>query len=251
MIRLKPNQEARRILIVDDARENRTLLLKMLSMVGFEVREAANGKEAVDGWADWHPHLIFMDIRMPVMDGVAATKQIRGAERTGKVEAVTTDFSSPMITEGRDSSHSPATPSEPRARSVIVALTASVFEHERATVLAAGCDDFMMKPFREASIFDKLTEHLGVCFLHEESLPPPNAQSRDDAPVLTPERLMALPADWVAELNRALTIGDDKAAHRAVDRISGQDKTLALELRRMVKGLQFDELLDWLERIPT
>ena len=233
VIRLAQGQAPCRILVVDDARENRILLLKMLSMVGFEVREAANGQEAVNGWAGWHPHLIFMDVRMPVMDGIVATKTIRSSEReaTGEVP--------------KD-----ATPAD--RRSVIVALTASVFEHERETVLAAGCDDFVMKPFREATIFDKLSEHLGVRFLHEETIPPPSTvHMPSDAPVLTSERLLALPSQWVADLTHALTIGDDKAAHRAVDQIGEQDQGLAHELRRMVKGLQFDELLDWLERIPA
>jgi two-component system, sensor histidine kinase and response regulator len=233
VIRLAPGQAPCRILVVDDARENRILLYKMLTMVGFEVREAANGREAVDGWAAWHPHLIFMDVRMPVMDGIVATKQIRSGERevTGEIMKET----------------SPA-----ERRSVIVALTASVFEHERETVLAAGCDDFVMKPFREATIFDKLSEHLGVHFLHEETIPPPPAVlTQSDAPVLTAERLKALPTKWVEDLTHALTIGDDKAAHRAVDQIGEQDQVLAYELRRMVKGLQFDELLDWIERIPA
>jgi two-component system sensor histidine kinase/response regulator len=122
-----------RILVVDDTRESRTLLRKLLEDVGFVVDEAANGAEAVKLWNEIGHPLIFMDNRMPIMDGSEATEAIRGLE------------------------------SEQR-RTLIVAVTASVFEHERGTILARGADDVVMKPFAEEKIFEVIATRLGVRF---------------------------------------------------------------------------------------
>jgi signal transduction histidine kinase/CheY-like chemotaxis protein/ligand-binding sensor domain-containing protein len=127
--------ERRRIAVVDDTRDNRTLLRKLLESVGFEVRDAANGQDAIELWRTWHPHLIFMDQRMPVMDGSEATRAIRAAE-SGE-------------------------------RTPIIALTASAFEHERETILQNGADEFVVKPFAEETIFDVIARHVGVRFIYE------------------------------------------------------------------------------------
>ena len=134
VIGLEPGQPSYRILIVEDRLENRRLLVKLLEPIGFEVREAVNGQEGVEIWEAWDPHLVWMDMRMPVMDGYEATKRIKS---TTKGQAT-----------------------------VVVALTASVFEEQRTVVLSAGCDDFVRKPFRDKDIFDVLHRHLGVRFLY-------------------------------------------------------------------------------------
>lgn len=124
-----------RILIVEDKTENSKLLSKLLNQVGFETRIAVNGKEGVEAWEEWEPHLVWMDVRMPVMDGYEATKRIKS---TTKGQAT-----------------------------VVVALTASAFEEQQSFILSAGCDDFVRKPFREAEIFDTMHKHLGVEFVYD------------------------------------------------------------------------------------
>ncbi|MEH2114693.1 ATP-binding protein [Nostoc sp.] len=80
IIALTLSEKAYRILVVDDSKESRLLLVKILTSLGFEVREATDGCEAIANWESWQPHLIFMDMRMPVMDGYEATRIIKARE---------------------------------------------------------------------------------------------------------------------------------------------------------------------------
>src|SRR5207249_4960933 len=70
-----------RILVADDQPEGRQLLVRLLEPLGFELREAANGQEAVEVWREWRPQLICMDMRMPVMDGRQATRLIKATQQ--------------------------------------------------------------------------------------------------------------------------------------------------------------------------
>jgi len=133
---LMPSQLVYRILVVEDQETNRRLLVKLLERLGFEVQEAINGLEAIDSWQRWEPHLIWMDMRMPVMDGREATKRIK---------------------------------SMPGGQSVIIiALTATAFDEDREQILLDGCDDFVRKPFRKNEIYDMLIKHLNISFSYEE-----------------------------------------------------------------------------------
>ncbi|MDZ8223521.1 ATP-binding protein [Nostoc sp. ChiVER01] len=80
ILALAPPEKAYRILVVDDSKESRLLLVKILTSVGFEVREATDGSEAIANWESWQPHVIFMDMRMPIMDGYEATKIIKAKQ---------------------------------------------------------------------------------------------------------------------------------------------------------------------------
>ena len=139
-VRLAPDQPRRRLLVVDDSEPSRLLLVRILTGLGFEVESATNGLEGLRTWESWRPHLIWMDMRMPVMDGHEATQRIKAT------------------TQGQ--------------ATTVIALTASVFEDQRVLVLSEGCDDFVRKPVRLEDIEDRLVKYLGVRFLYEEVLPP-------------------------------------------------------------------------------
>ena len=130
----KSKEVVYRILVVEDMRINRKVILKMLDKYGFEIREAVNGEEAVDLFQNWNPHLILMDIQMPIMDGYEATKKIKALKKD--------------------------TP--------IIALTAHAFEEDREAVFAAGCDDFISKPVSEKLLLKKVAELLGLDEVCEE-----------------------------------------------------------------------------------
>ncbi|NRF68458.1 response regulator [Aquincola sp. S2] len=131
---LAPGTPRLRVLAVDDNAEGRQLLVRLLEPLGFELREAANGLEAVQLCDEWPPHLVWMDMRMPVLDGLEATRRIKAAH--------------PAI--------------------VVIALTASSFEEDRDQMLATGCDDFLRKPFAEAALLETIGRHLHVEFVREE-----------------------------------------------------------------------------------
>jgi signal transduction histidine kinase/CheY-like chemotaxis protein/ligand-binding sensor domain-containing protein len=239
VIGLAPDSPPGRILVVDDTPENRLLLVRLLTEIGFDVREATNGAEAVDAWQSWGPDLIFMDMRMPVMDGLEATRRIRNDEcrmRNDELKREAGDkhslsaihhssFIIPHFTK-------------------IIALTASALEHEQDRFLGAGCDDYIPKPFKAATILERIAEHLGVRYVYEEGAPIEPAEPSGDLP---PARLMALPGDLLEALRSALTLGDTDAALEAVDRVRAVDGALADDLAARVKGFRFEEILASLE----
>jgi GAF domain-containing protein/DNA-binding NarL/FixJ family response regulator len=139
VLRLADKTPPPRILVVEDKWENRHLLVKLLSDAGFLVQEAANGLEAIDLWQSWQPHLIWMDMQMPVLDGYAATRQIRQLEAAAA-----------------------------HPRTVIIALTAHAFEEDQEAVIGAGCDDFLPKPSREDLLFAKMAEYLDLEYLYAD-----------------------------------------------------------------------------------
>ena len=213
IIALEPNQPRYRILIVDDKWSNRHLLIKLLSPLGFELKEASNGKEAIEVWDTWEPHLIWMDMRMPILNGYEATKQIKA---TSKGQSTT-----------------------------IIALTASTLEEDRAIVLSAGCDDFVRKPFREAELLDAMNKHIGVRYIYEEFANKLNpTQFEFDA--LTPATLNALPNSWIAELHQAVAAADSELAFSLIEQLEAKDTTLAKVLSKLVNDFEFDRIEDWI-----
>jgi PAS domain S-box-containing protein len=209
-----------RLLVVEDRDNNRRLLVKLLEPLGFEVKETANGQEAIAVWEGWQPHLIWMDMRMPVMDGHEATQRIKAT---------------------------------PKGQStIIIALTATAFEEDREEILLEGCDDFVRKPFRKDEIFDMLAKHLGVQFLHEEGPEPQAAAGPAEgaAPAtaaLTPEALAELPPDWVANLQGATTRADLPQILSLAGQIREQDAALAETLAALAQNYEYKKILAWTE----
>jgi signal transduction histidine kinase/DNA-binding NarL/FixJ family response regulator len=220
VLALEPNQLSYRILIADDALENRQLLTKLLSPLGFELWEASNGIEAIEIWEKYCPHLIFMDMRMPMMDGYEATKQIRLQERNRKDEQA-------KIQTGQTTA--------------IVAVTAHTLEKERTTALRVGCDDFIHKPFREADIFDTLHKHIGVRFVYAESTA---TSSETKVEILTPEAIAALPPDLVANLRQAIYNLDVELMQTLIAQISELNQPLATAIASLAKDFKYRQLLD-------
>jgi signal transduction histidine kinase/ActR/RegA family two-component response regulator len=167
---VEPGQRIPTVMVVDDDATNRALLLDVLGRVGIAVVEASDGTVAVDTFRRRGVDLVFMDVKMPLMDGTEATARIRSTE------------------SGR---HVP-----------IVMLSASVLRFDQESVLATGANAFIAKPFREDEIWSALERHLGLRLLRE--VPPVDAPR---ALPITREEVAALGADTVAALREALDLG--------------------------------------------
>ncbi|NEQ96402.1 MAG: response regulator [Cyanothece sp. SIO2G6] len=203
IVGLAPGQPAYRILVVDDELDNWLLLSALLTPVGFLVQQASNGREAVDAYQAWKPHLIWMDLRMPEMDGYEATRQIRAAVKAEKLkremvrgeiiegetiegETIEEEIIEGEIIEGETiggeiieeeiiegetikgeaEAEKRVGPGEPQYP-VIIALTASVFEKKQNLIMEAGFDDYVFKPFQADVIWQKLRQYLGVQFTYQ------------------------------------------------------------------------------------
>jgi len=211
---LAPNQPDYRILVVDDRPESRLLLTLLLSSIGFQVREAENGKEAIDLWSSWEPHLICMDMRMPVMDGYTATKEIKTHL---KGEATT-----------------------------IIALTASAFEEERKTILSAGCNDFIRKPFQESFLLEKIAKHLGVVYIYdqEDTNNSELESSKNIAGEDLKQYLLQMSTDWVEQLNYAACECNDDVILELIAQIPAENGNLANVLKDLANNFEFQKIME-------
>lgn len=214
IIGLAEGQQRYRLLIVEDELANRLLLRNLLEPLGFDLREATDGQKALECFEQWHPHLIWMDIRMPVMNGLEVTRRIRKSD------------------SGADTR--------------IVALTAHALEEERVEILRAGCDGFIRKPYRDTEIYDALAEHLGVRFLYaKEKLPAPVSEEIE----LDEEQLKKIPSNLLHDLLQGAVLLDEAHCFEVIGMISDHDHKIGESLRRSVEALQYKEILTTLEKL--
>jgi len=213
-IGLEPGQANYRILIVEDQLENTLLLKKLLKNIGFQIETAENGLEGIEVFKRWSPHFIWMDRRMPVMDGMEATRRIR---------------------------------TMPGGQSVkIVALTASVFKEQQQEMLDAGMDDLVRKPYKPDEIFSCMSKHLGVRFVYQDA-----AIAERSLAELSAKDLAELPQDLREELKEALILLDEEPINQAIDRISQLDSELGKKLRHHADNLEYAKIFGILETKRT
>jgi len=127
---------------------------------------------------------------------------------------------------------------------VIIAVTASAFEEERDRFLASGCDDFVLKPFREEIIFEKVAQHLGVCYLYEDRTSTYPSQPVASYLQVTPEQLAVMPADWIARLHQAARSLDAELMNRIIKQIPESNYSLAIVLSDLINNFRFDRIME-------
>jgi signal transduction histidine kinase/DNA-binding response OmpR family regulator len=205
---LAPGQRTPVVMVAEDTEDSRRLLVRLLGIVSTDIIEAADGVQAVQLYELRHPDIIWMDIRMPVMDGLEATRRIR-ASRLGKDVR-------------------------------IVALSAHVFEDEREAILAAGCDDIVTKPFHEYEIFQKMADCLNLQYQYAEtsSAEPAAAEAEPPPTITSPAVVQALRG-----LRDALVVLDTEQIEVSLEKLRTDDAPLADYLEKMADNMDYASLL--------
>ena len=205
-----------RALVVDDIRENREVLSTMLTNIGCEVILAENGRQALEAVAASRPGIVFMDMRMPEIDGLEATRRI------------VSDYGELGLK--------------------VVATSASALEHQRALYLRAGCDDFVAKPFRAERIYAALRNLLGVAF--EYSPAPADLEAAPELDL----RSIVLPEDLVTRLVMAAELHSTtvlKNCLREVEQTGPTGRRLATHLREFMASYDMETIQKIVAQIPV
>ncbi|QFY43856.1 response regulator [Candidatus Methylospira mobilis] len=208
VVGLAPGQPGYRILIAEDQYENQLLLSRLMTAIGLDVKVVENGEQCVKLFQDWHPDLIWMDRRMPVMNGEEAARCIR------------------RLPEGQTVK--------------IVAVTASAFMEQQQEMLDAGMDDFVRKPYRFEEIYDSLARQLGVKYLYHSDM----AAEYSMPVTLTSSMLIELPEALREELREALESLDSERIGSAIQQAGKTDVELSRILFLLAENFDYPAILN-------
>ena len=203
-------QEVYRILIVDDNEINLSVSVKLLKLLGFETQEAVNGAEAFVKFEQWNPHLVLMDMQMPVMDGYEATRLIKSTDR-GK-------------------------------QTPVIALTASLFEEDRKKILSYGLDGCILKPFRENELLGVIGKALGIKYIYDETRMPLIQKPYPDIDEPIEKDITKLPNDLVVQMKDAASSANIDLLIKLIARIEPENSELANRLMDLVNNYDYKYL---------
>ena len=198
-----------KVLIVDDVETNRKLLTEILMPIGLEIHQAASGEEGLQKYYQLNPDIIFMDLRMPGIDGLEATRRIRASGSKVK----------------------------------IVAISASVFHDDAKAAIAAGTDEFIGKPFQLTEILNVLRKHLPPAESKVESTPviPKQTQTTAQDEAMS-NGLENLPDNVKEQLLQASASGDIFRLYELLEGMGVQYPNAASTLRELTAELKFEEI---------
>ncbi len=206
VIGLEENQAVYRILIADDEPNNRELLSEILQKTGFEVDEASDGREALEKVKIRHPDLIFLDMRMPVMDGYEAIKEIKSMENSANIP--------------------------------IISVTASAFTENEKEMLETGADGYIRKPYKINEIFDIIQSFLDVRYIYGLA-----SGAEEEEVKIEIEAIKKLPDDLVRRLLEATLRADLDLFLEIIGEASDISPDLSTGLRKLAKRYRYDELI--------
>lgn len=206
-------------LVVDDVMENRDVLRKLLTLIGLEVDEAVNGEEAIQKTRKFSPDIIFMDMRMPVMGGEEAAREIQ--EEFGK------------------------------ERFKLVAITASTLDMRRDYYINKGFHDFIGKPFKEERIFASLKNLLNVDFVYETQENPEEKvetqEELDVSGISLPEELL----NRMKELADLCKVTDLENCIAEIDSLDMETNGLKSHLSSLLKKYDMEGISNLLNKVSA
>ncbi|MEM8723807.1 MAG: ATP-binding protein [Cyanobacteria bacterium P01_G01_bin.39] len=216
VVGLATNQPRYRILVADDNEDHLQVVCQLLKSIGFEVKAAENGQQAIAIGRDWQPHLIFMDLQMPLLDGYQATKIIKSEHRI--------------------------------LETIIIALSANVFESQHSQHLersGLNFDDYLYKPFRIADLLTKIENHLGVQYIYQD-LPEENYSylmpTNFAATELDIANLELMSSQLLIEIHQAALIADYQVLQQLISEIDLEHEVIAKSLSNCLDEFRFDQI---------
>lgn len=213
--------QARKILIVDDRRENRSVMTHLLMPLGFQTTEACNGQEALEKAESWMPDLIITDLVMPVLDGFALARKLR---------EIPTFKETPLI-----------------------AASASVFDHHQQLSIDVGCNDFIGKPFRAEALLALIQKHLNLTWIYEESVAKVTGGTEEEIILSENEEavLIGPSSEQSAILLDLALMGDISGILEKLDHLEQEDATLhpfVHKVRQLAKNFAEEQICELMER---
>jgi PAS domain S-box-containing protein len=209
VLAIENGKEEYRILVVDDTEENRQVVVRLLNLVGFATKEAVNGEDAISAFEAWNPHLILMDMRMPVMDGYEATRLIKQTEKGRQIP--------------------------------IVALTASSFDDERKKISELEISGHIRKPFRESELFGTIGKILQIKFVYEAEIPNGTENYPFDEFSID-SNLAKLPENLILKLQNAVSVADLDLLIELINGIDSSNADLAQHLLALANNYDYEYL---------
>lgn len=222
VVGLVPARTRFRILIADDNADSRQLLEQLLDPFGVDIREAADGEDAVRVWRQWSPHLIWMDIRMPKLNGYAATRRIRELAAQSEADAL---------------------------HPAIIAVTASSFEEELAAINDAGCDDFLRKPFTDADIFTMMHRHLGLEYVYAASDASTVPAAPSDMPADLAGMGRGMPDEMLTALEEAAMTNDIMLMTSFIEKARTYHAEMAGILDDWAANFDYVNIVTWVRQV--
>ena len=210
VIGLQPSRAIPKILVAEDRWENRQFLVRLLETIGFAVKEAVNGAEAIALYSSWSPDLILMDLQMPVMDGYKAIEHIKGLD-----DSV-----------------------------AIVAITASQFKEQKQFILSSGCDDLMNLPFQEKELWSKIARYLKVEYIYESPIANSSNNVKSEDYQLRSEALTVMSSEWIKQLNDYATAANAKEISILLEQVPQEYSDLVEAIAKLVNDFCFEKIIE-------
>ncbi len=213
IIGLAPGQPTYKLIVVDSQESNRKLLVEAFQPLGFLVQQAENGQEAINLCQSWEPHVIFMDLKMLLMDGYIAIKEIKSRQAT-----LNSNFP------------------------VIIALTSSFNLEQQEFVLSHGFDDFIRIPLQNQEILEMVGRHLGLEYLYGD-----RAKSTLGQGFLFPDDELTVfipPVTWTSKIRQAIANQDWEAMEMCISEICQEDIDFAYALQCHLDNSDYEAMLE-------